>query len=172
MSFTSGIFASHARQVLIEESENQKTNTDQAYESKAEEFLNFCDAIFPSSESAANSRTVTEEKLFGFLYYQSRRPKRKRGKRNVSTSGSFNADEYNEIMGRAAQLTSSPVGYDVINQYYCAILRIWARQKDLGCNNISKDTLRSGRIIKLLDGVKKRKKRYIFNNAFNFFKFF
>jgi hypothetical protein len=60
------------------------------------------------------------------------------------------------------------VGFDVINQYMCAILRIWERQRDMGGNNIPKlfllfiyyvDQLRSIRVQSLLENVKTRKLR-------------
>ena len=80
MSFTSGAYASHAQQVLREDQEGTPANTLKAYEAKATEFLQYCKLNHKSNDMAIPATTVTEEKVFGFLYYQSCREVYKRGK--------------------------------------------------------------------------------------------
>ncbi len=80
MSYTSGIFAEHARSVLEEARLDSKPNTDLAYDSKIDEFKGYCMKLWntdPFPES------VTEEKVFGFLFYQSQRKPKKRGRKKV-----------------------------------------------------------------------------------------
>ena len=81
MSFTQGVFAKHAQQILAEEAEYGVANTALAYGTKKKEFIGYCNHQFPQqADSLFSSTTVTEGKIFGFLYYQSRRSKQKRGK--------------------------------------------------------------------------------------------
>ena len=163
MLFTSGPFATHAQAVLSEQDKFVKTNTAQAYNHKVAEFLGFCDSLYPVTSPADNATTVNEEKLFGFLFYTSRRPTRTRGRRSSATSylqpGVFNRDEYDRVMEVNAAMSTYLVGYDVLNQTYSGIVKLWKRQCDLGCNNATKDQLRSERVLSLMDLVKKRKKR-------------
>ena len=80
MSYTAGIFAPHAQQVLADDRDGKPANTKRAYDGKRDEFLAYCQyAHSGGSEGVFNPFTVTEEKLFGFLYYCSRRPKRPSG---------------------------------------------------------------------------------------------
>ena len=170
MSFTSGLYASHARAVLTEQDEFEKKNTVLAYNYKVNEFVGFCDSLFPSTSNADNPATVNEEKLFGYLCYTSRRSVRNRGMKqrtggpggssySVPAAGEFNRAEYNQIMDASYEIPASLFGFDVLNQTYSGILRLWKRQCDLGANNATRDQLRSQRVLTLMNVVKKRKKR-------------
>lgn len=160
MSFTSGRFARQAQHVIEQEGRLSKKNTLLAYDNKGREFLEFCNAVFSHE---AIPTTVTEEKLFGFLYYQSQRSSRKRG-RKTSKTALFNLLEYNQVMSNDSGHSfenmnlKSVVGYDVINQCYSSILKIWQNQVDMGANNSSKEQLRSERVKRLLHMVQQRKK--------------
>ena len=80
MSFTSGPYAQHAQRVLQDNEESVPLNTQIAYARKGQEFLSFCDKIYGNKCSDEVSvRTVTEEKLFAFLFYQAYRSVRGRG---------------------------------------------------------------------------------------------
>jgi hypothetical protein len=171
MSYTSGPYASHARAVLCEQDQFEKKNTVLAYNHKVCEFIGFCQSLYPPSSVADSVTTVNEEKLFGFLCYTSRRSIRNRGRQRAclqeSTSrtprqpaGTFSRDEYNRIMDGNYTPPDDLVGFDVLNQTYSGILKLWKRQCDLGSNNSTKDQLRSQRVVSLMDLVKKRKKRY------------
>ena len=171
MSFTSGLYASHARAVLTEQDEFEKKNTVLAYTHKVNEFVGFCHSLFPSTSNADNPATVNEEKLFGFLCYTSRRSVRNRGTKlrttaartgrssSITAAGEFNRVEYDQIMDNSYEVPDNLVGFDVLNQTYSGILRLWKRQCDLGTNNATKDQLRSQRVDSLMNLVKQRKKR-------------
>jgi hypothetical protein len=177
MSYTSGPFALHAQQVLIEGYASRPNNTHLCYNNRVKEFIQYCEAKYCNDSAAQNATTVTEEKLFGFLHYQSRRPVRPRRKKssyrkksyntptvtdendNPEDDGIFNETEYDYYMSpqNINLCASKPVGYSVINHYMCSILDLHQQQVDNGCNNITKEQLRSNRIRKLLANVKVRK---------------
>ena len=70
MSYTQGIFAAHAKQVIEDDIEEKPANTLIAYNRKTEEFIMYCKQVHPSSSAAVSDTTVTEEKNVGFLFYQ------------------------------------------------------------------------------------------------------
>jgi hypothetical protein len=175
MSFVSGPFAAAAQQVLRDDRVGRPINTSKIYDGRVKEFIDFCMAKYPSRGRGADSpTTVTEEKLFGFLFYQSRRPPRslkgRKNKKKQTTDredeeeqevldGSFNENEYDYYMAQENLhlCASKPIGYSVINHYMCSILDLHQQQVDNGCNNITKAQLRSNRVQKLLANVKIRK---------------
>jgi hypothetical protein len=109
----------------------------------------YADHDFPS--------TVTEEKVFGFLYYQAYRPTRKRGrKRSLENVAIFDAADFRSVLEKDSY-HEKPVAYDVVNQYLCSILKIWKKQVDMNANNLTKDQIRSVRVQRLLATVKTRK---------------
>ena len=126
MSYTSGRFAEHARQVLQDDHDGTPANTARAYDPKAKEWVNYCDHTYHAngSEVAHTSKyLVTEEKFFGFLFYQSRRPKRSPGKPVI-----FNGEEYNEYISDPSLIAKNPVGWSCINQYRSAVMLIFQNQ--------------------------------------------
>jgi hypothetical protein len=132
MSFTSGRWARHAQHTLCERDENVKRNTSIAYDPKGIEFANFCKEVY-SSQDQAIIQTVTEEKVFSFLFYQSIRPKKTRGGGKRKVPGHFDRTQLLELMALDSHQIlelKDVVGYDVLNQYMCAILHIWERQRD------------------------------------------
>lgn len=149
MSFTTGEYARHAQHTLQEAVENGKKNTAIAYEPKSLEFRNFCRAHYTDRHmDPAFIETVTEEKLYGFLFYQSYREPKNRGKRRVGeeprAAGYFDYSDFKRILALESQELSNMgnvVGYDVVNQYMCAILKMWEYQRDMGANNITKGNL-------------------------------
>ena len=62
MSYTTGIYAPHARIVINDDIEGTPSNTILAYARKTEEFIMFCQRIHPSTTSSVSDTTVTEEK--------------------------------------------------------------------------------------------------------------
>ena len=78
MSYTQGIFAAHAKQVIEDDIEGKPANTMIAYNQKAEDFIMYCQQVHPSSSSTVSHTTVTEEKKFGLLFYQSCQSLRKK----------------------------------------------------------------------------------------------
>ena len=61
MSYTQGIFAAHAKQVIEDDIEGKPANTIIAYNWKAKEFIMYCQQVHPSSNSAVSNTTVIEE---------------------------------------------------------------------------------------------------------------
>ena len=148
--YTSGAYAEHARRVLRDDADGVPRNTLLAYERKGAEFQEFCVQIH-------GDLTVTEEKVFSFLYYQCYRKTRRGTKR--PTGKHFDKDDYMKVMGQVNdELNVKPVGYDVVNQYLCSILKIWKEQVDMSANNLSKDQIKASRVLKLLNTVRSRKK--------------
>jgi hypothetical protein len=134
--FTTGIFARQSQQLLIEEEATQRNNTKRCYSLKSNEFKAFCLRVYGEGPYPY---VVTEEKLFGFLYYQAYRGKRR--KTNSANPGVFNFEEYTNIMAMSAEQIQSlhdVCGYDNLNQNLCAVLKIWKEQVDLNANNLSK----------------------------------
>ncbi|MEY4861806.1 MAG: hypothetical protein RL059_1510 [Bacteroidota bacterium] len=126
MSFTSGIFATQAQRVLQDTRMDIPANTNKAYSPKEKEFLAFARQVFSNQ---ALPDIVTEEKVFAFLYYQAYRSKKKRGrKRKDTTMILFDVKEYDEVMANDQSDKVNMVGYDVVNQYLCAILKLWQSQ--------------------------------------------
>ena len=76
-----GRFEQAAKNVIAEEKANGPDNTDIAYHPKIAMFKDFCNVMYKEDNLSPGeySTLVTEEKMFGFLYYQSRRPQKKRG---------------------------------------------------------------------------------------------
>ena len=172
--FSSGPHAKLSQRVLRDSAALTPSNTGKAYEPKKKEFHDFCKVIHADKEVSTRF-TVTEEKLFCFLYYQANRQCRKRGskKRKAPTEdhgddddddnndnddsndsnndSNFDEAEYREIIRRGEN--NLPHDYkkpqfDTVNQYYSAVIEVWKSQNSNGSNNISKETLRSDRVIK------------------------
>jgi hypothetical protein len=73
-------------------------------------------------------------------------------------------EDFNRVMDEADKSmldNQNPnlVGYEVINQSWCAILKLWQHQVDIGANNSNKNMLHSERIQRTLNFCKNRKKR-------------
>ena len=107
MSYTSGIYGDQARRVLLENRAAIPTNTLVAYDNKEKEFIQFCEAKFPSTESGVHAGTVTEETAFGFLYYQTYRKVRKRG-RKKDLGMIFDVVDFDRVMFEAGTTTTNP----------------------------------------------------------------
>ena len=71
---------------------NTAKNTTIAYESKQVEFIEYCEKIYLGMAPA----TVTEPKLFDFLFYQAFRPQRKRGGKKRRYDGGDDDDDVGE----------------------------------------------------------------------------
>ena len=144
MAFTSGSFAVQAQRILDHEEQLTRRNTRLAYDRKTQEFVAFCNSMYSTHEFPT---TVTEEKVFGFLYYQAYRKTRRRGrKRRCSGTEIFDADDFRAVLA-ADTYHEKPVAYEVVNQYLCSILKIWKKQVDTNANNLTKDHIRSEREI-------------------------
>jgi hypothetical protein len=156
--YSSGPHARLSQRVLADSACLTPTNTGKAYAPKKKEFEDFCKAIHADKEASIRF-TVTEEKLFSFLYFQANRKCRKNGakKRKAQEEEddeddyNFDVAEYDEVIRRGERNlphSHKKLQYDTVNQYYCAVLELWKTQQSNGSNNISKDMLRSDRVMK------------------------
>jgi hypothetical protein len=178
MSYTQGPWAGQAQRILRANEENRPPNTDKAYDGKLEEFKSFCDMQY---QNDGYPRLITEAKLFIFLYYHAYRQARKRGKRKRSEPQvpKFNKADFilvtnaykSDIMGEGGAPTVAEVeskrqntgmnlvGFDVVNQYFCSIMREYQKQIDNDSNRLMKEQLVSSRVKALIGLVKNRKAR-------------
>ena len=83
MSYTQGIFAAHAKQVIEDDIEGKPANTIIAYNWKAKEFIMNCQQVHPSSSSTISDTTVIEETFFGFLLHQLHQSLWKKGRQKL-----------------------------------------------------------------------------------------
>ena len=144
------------------------TNTKRCYDPKKLEFLQFCKSVFSDEE---NPELVTEQKVFIFLFYQAYRSKKKK-KRKTSTSQSvlhfsralfdtvmtkYNISDDPIILTDADMDVGNVVGFDMVNQYLCAIRHISTDQCDDGINTITNIDINSTRVKRLMNNIKNRK---------------
>jgi len=80
MSFVNRPYADQAQRVLRERASTRPTNTNLAYDGKAKEFFEFCDSVYPDD---LHPRTITEPKLFIFLYYHAFRAHKEHKKKRA-----------------------------------------------------------------------------------------
>eukprot|EP00536_Pseudo-nitzschia_multiseries_P001748 jgi/Psemu1/3973/gm1.3973_g len=112
MSYTSGSFATAAQLVATDDTDGIPRNTKLAYDRKGTEFIQFCQTtIFENTDYPL---TVRGDKVFGFLFYQAYRARRKRGRRKVRMEQEqdvsegmpkqsptlFDAEEYLSVMAQ------------------------------------------------------------------------
>jgi hypothetical protein len=159
MSATEGVFAEHSRLLNKEAELHVKKNTALAYDRKIEEFKLYSRHAFRHLDVTVQE-TVTEEKLFGFLLYNSRRAHfpRGSGKKGINKGIKFDHMDYDRIMEEAKHLPADEIPYKVLNwsqmaNYNNAILKLLQFQRDMGANSSLRENLHSGRITKLLNEV-------------------
>ena len=155
---TLGGFQQHMINLREEERELKPDNTNFAYDPKQEEFIQFCDYAFPSNPSLGSvSSTVTPDKVFQFLYYVSRRGKRKTKKKKDEIK--FDKVTFELVRNNVNWIADDPVGESTMKQYHGAIIRLWQRQLDTGANNYTKEQIMSENSKFLLKSVRQRKAR-------------
>jgi hypothetical protein len=182
-----GAHAAMVRAVHKRNDSLQPTNTDNAYDPKKEEFLQFCDTVFKHLQPEFR-RIVTPEKAYMFCWYQAFRSKRtpKRQNNRRTSSNLFDLDDYKQVCSKwggqgdgeiatrnttaaADSLVSRvevndaarehPVDglkYDCVNQYVCAIRKVFLDQQSQGANSHQWSTIRNDNISALLQYVKRR----------------
>jgi hypothetical protein len=166
--YTSGQFAAAAQHVQRDSQALIPENTIIAYKAKAAEFIVFCNTIYSNQDYP---QTVTEEKVFGFLFYQAYRGKRRKGRaRRGHARPVFDMSDYESVMAKYnvdaedndASLWDTEmdvVGYDVINQCLCACLDLLRHQRSLNANNLFIHDIRSERVEQMMNVVARQKKR-------------
>jgi hypothetical protein len=99
MSFGSGQYASQARRVLQDQAAHTRPNTYASYNPKSKEFREYCQAKFSNLMTYAIEQ-VTEEKLFGFLFYQAYREKRLNGRKKERPEFTFDVQDFERVMAQ------------------------------------------------------------------------
>ena len=105
--------------VMIEILNSQPKNSAKVYDPKVLEFKGYCESLYGRPPE---SHFITVEKKFGFLYYQSYMPKkRKRSKQ----SGGFDRKDLDEGMRAPKSIAAqgNVIGAVMVNQYFCATRR-------------------------------------------------
>ena len=101
--FTNGQYSRQAQLVQQNEAAIVPENTLIAYEPKGQEFIQFCELVYGlTGNNVVPVVTVTEEKVFAFLFFQAFRPQRKRGRKRKQRE----EDEIHE------QTIETPVQFD------------------------------------------------------------
>ena len=115
------------------------TNTTLALVPKIEEFIEFCELVYPREQVPTR---MTFGKVYRFMFYQSFREKKK-GRWKEGHQPRFNLEEYNDPMsliqnaGTALQLDDipllkKPTGLEVFKQYRTALKQLFNRQIQMG----------------------------------------
>ena len=87
MSLLTGVYGNIGRHILHEAEKNRRRNTSLSYDPKEDEFLLYCLLYVKHLEyytktpcmQGLRTESVTEDKVWGFLFYQENRAKRKQG---------------------------------------------------------------------------------------------
>jgi hypothetical protein len=160
MSFTGGQYAAQGRRLLNDVSEIVPHNTKIAYANFQEEFKGFCDAKHPADQFP---HCVTEEKLFGFLWYQAYREKRPKNKKHDT----FDLADYENVVAahppnRTSQFTDEELatsnypGYQTWEKCRSAILSLAKDQRDENSNSLRQQDFQTARMDRLKAFVKGR----------------
>lgn len=161
-----GPYALHAQRVLREAELNRPANTTAAYVPKKAEFRGFCEAVWSGTPYPF---LVTEEKMFGFLYYNSYRShydKKKRKRDGAILYSGFEKDDYLKVMAirtshesdgtpmedvetAARSSNGKMIGISAFKQYEAAVLEIHQHQVDHNSSNVTREQLKSRRVKEL-----------------------
>ena len=150
MSFTGGQYAAQGRRLLNDVNEIVPTNTKIAYAPFQAEFKGFCDSKHPNDQFP---HCVTEEKLFGFLWYQAYREKRPRNQKHDT----FDANDYDRVVaahppGRTSQFTEEELqtsnypGFSTWEKCYSAVMSHAKQQCSENSNNTERQDFKTDRL--------------------------
>ncbi|MCY7393929.1 MAG: hypothetical protein LH647_21245, partial [Leptolyngbyaceae cyanobacterium CAN_BIN12] len=156
----SGVYSDQSRRVYRDAEENCPANTKRAYAPFIAEFKDFAQTMFPFTELP---QAVTEEKLFGFMFYQAYRGSRTKTKRH----GYFDRADYEKVLKdhpseRESQydhVNASNVKYcsrETFDKVLSAILKLADIQRQDYGGIERKEELRLPRIQALRNHVQKR----------------
>ena len=140
----------------------RRENTKKTLDPKLEEFREYCRHEYKDEDAPY---TVTKNKVWWFMLYQSFRAPKKRGAKKHGPPPKFNVKEYNEIVAPFKTTTSSvmyvtpknPVGYECVNQYRKVIKALHMKQQAAGINSIGWEFIWSTDCKELFQHVKERK---------------
>ncbi|KAG7369648.1 hypothetical protein IV203_027394 [Nitzschia inconspicua] len=154
------------RAVYTLESQNRRSNTAKAYESKEEEFIEFCKSVF-AEQPPDQITTVEHIKVFQFMWYQAFRCPRKHEKGSPAQRQGFDPTDYLSLKEKYSQSDPAAkiddpqngIGISCMAQYKAAILHLWRDQIHRGVNNRSRDEVWQNSSDALMNMVKSRKHR-------------
>ena len=161
MSFTSGAYAGQGWRLLNDSNEIVPNNTKLAYQNFQEEFKGFCEAKHPNDHFP---HCVTEEKLFGFLWYQAYREKRPRSQKHDT----FDLEDYEKVVSahppdRESQFNEDEIqasnypGFSSWEKCRSAIMNLAMQQRSENSNSNRIDDFKTNRMESL--------KRYVIMRA-------
>ena len=146
-------------------------NSSKALEPKKEEWLQYCDKIFPHDPY---QYLVTSNKAYRFMCYQMFRESKPRGGKRIQLKDSiyFDIEDYNKVMkqfyskDQAGGVStwpkpSNPVGYSVWMQYKVALKEIFKEQQSTYQASITNawEHVWTSNFDKIRDHVKTRKQK-------------
>ena len=151
-------FTDQTLSLLKDGSLSQNENTIRSYKNKKFEFGEYCEMIFGNEK---NPQFVTEAKVFGFLNYTAYR--RKNTTRHVENDNSplFDIKDFREVSSQDNDeekiIGKELLGYDSVNQYFCAIKELSSFQNFNQNSRGLKDDLNSFRVKSLFKKIKSRR---------------
>ena len=156
-----------SNRILHEEEKNKRRNTALAYDPKEDEFLLYCPLYVNHLEEytktprqpGLSTESVTEYKVWRFLFYQAHWAKRKQGGRfkageTIISTSNFDTKDCAALLRRSLTGTTESVennnrsqflGCYQLNQYLCTCLKLLKKQRDAGQSVISTDMIKSER---------------------------
>ena len=144
-------FDVQGRAVAQQKKDHAKDNTSKCYDSKQLEFNNYLKSIFEKDEKDT-WHLITPDKVFGFIYYQANR-KKKKGRKPV---GFFDISDFDKTMNYTSDQLADVVGTQAINQYLCAIRKLVQNQFETGMISHRKEDLMTTKMNDIIDVVKGR----------------
>ena len=112
------------------------SNTSKAQDPKEEEYMQFCDALYPHD---VHRHVLNADRVYRFIIFQAFREKRRRGGRRGlgDQANFFDLDAYNTVMDSTGGTTGNvvefpspakPTGPAVFNAYKAVIRKIYKKQ--------------------------------------------
>ena len=104
MSLLTGVYGRVDHHILHEKEKNRRRNTAIAYYPKEDEFLLYCPLYLKHLEESTktpwprglSTESVTEDKVWGFLFYQAHQAKSKQGGRLKSGETSISTNIFDK----------------------------------------------------------------------------
>ena len=135
---------------------NEKRNTEKAFNPKIAEFKSYSKEIYSEEEPELYYLT-TSEKVFGFMFYQANRVKKK----NKKKSGFFDKTDFERTLTYTDDDFRDIIGEPTINQYICAIRKYAEVQYNAGLVKYKKEDIMITALRDLIKGVNNRSERVL-----------
>jgi len=104
-------------------------NTMKAIDSKQEEYMQYCDAVYPQD---LYKYTLDTEKAYTFMHYQAFREQKPRGgnKSNLGRNSFFDLTDFTKVKGKSniEVEPNKPVGKSVFMQYKAMLRKLYKEQ--------------------------------------------